>query len=33
MDRLVFCQWGNAVLKTMVMGDVVFDRDTFDEFQ
>jgi len=33
MDRMVFCQWGNAVRKTMVMGDVVFDRDRFDEFQ
>ena len=26
MDRLIFCQWGNAVLKTFVQGDLVFER-------
>lgn len=27
MDRVVFCQWGGIVRKTMVRGQFVFDRD------
>ncbi|MCH2181028.1 MAG: formimidoylglutamate deiminase [Mariniblastus sp.] len=27
IDRAVFCQWGGAVRKTLVRGQVVFDRD------
>lgn len=30
LDRLIFCQWGTAVLKTFVRGDLVFERRSLE---